>query len=52
MPDDEREVAYPTVRITYGFKKNGQHIRPGGEYAPIDPPEPAEVDLMGAKHTN
>ena len=48
MPDDEREVAYPTVRITYVFKKGRPAYTPRGEYAPIDPPESAEVELMGA----
>lgn len=48
MPDDEREVAYPKVRITYSFTKGKPAYTPRGEYAPIDPPEPAEVDLVSA----
>lgn len=49
MPDDEREVAYPRVRITYKFAKGRPAYIPRGEYAPIDPPEPAEVELIDAK---
>lgn len=48
MPEDEREVAYPKVRITYNFTKGRPAYTPRGEYAPIDPPEPAEVDLITA----
>ncbi len=48
MPEDEREVAYPKVRIAYTFTKGLPAYTPRGEYAPIDPPEPAEVDLISA----
>ena len=48
MPDDERETASPAVRITYRFTKGRPAYTPRGEYAPIDPPEPAEVDLISA----
>jgi hypothetical protein len=48
MPEDERETANPTVRITYLFTKGCSAHTPRGEYAPIDPPEPAEVELISA----
>ncbi len=48
MPDDEREVAYPKMRISYRFTKGYTPGIPRGEYAPIDPPESAEVDLVHA----
>lgn len=49
MPDDEREVAYPALEITYNFAAARPAYTPPGEYAPVDPPEPAEVDFVGAK---
>lgn len=49
MPDDEREVAYPKVEITYEYSPGCPAFTPRGEYAPIDPPEPAEVQFISAK---
>ena len=49
MPDDEREVAHPRVAITYNYAPGRPAYTPRGEYAPIDPPEPEEVDFVSAK---
>lgn len=48
MPDDEREVAYPKVAVTYNYTPGRPAFTPRGEYAPIDPPEPAEVSFVSA----
>jgi hypothetical protein len=48
MPDDEREVANVTLDIDYTFMPGRPAHTPRGEYAPIDPPEPAEVSLVKA----
>ena len=49
MPDDEREVAYPKVEITYSYLPG----HPGCMYQrngdPGFSPEPAEVDFISAK---
>ncbi len=52
MPADERDVAYPTMAITYNYKAGRRAFTPRGEYAPIDPPEPPEVELVGVKLLN
>lgn len=49
MPDDERETAHPRVEITYNYAPARPAFTPRGEYAPIDPPEPADVDFVSAK---
>jgi hypothetical protein len=49
MPDDERESAHPTVEITYNYAPARRAFTPPGEYAPIDPPEPAAVDFVSAQ---
>lgn len=48
MPDDEREVAYPKARLTYEYHPAVPAYTPPGEYAPIDPPEPALCELVSA----
>lgn len=47
--DDGYEVAHPKVEITYKYAPARPAFTPRGEYAPIDPPEGAEVDLVSAK---
>lgn len=46
---EDPEVANPTIEITYSYTPGRPAFTPRGEYAPIDPPEPAEVDLISAK---
>lgn len=48
LPDDETEVAYPIVAIEYRYTPGAPAYTPRGEYGPIDPPEPAEADLIKA----
>lgn len=48
-PDEERDVAYPMVEISYRYLPGCGPFTPPGEYAPIDPPDPPEVDFIGAK---
>lgn len=49
LPDDEYEVSYPKIEIEYRYSPGD----PGCMYQrngdPGWPPEPAEVDLIGAK---
>lgn len=52
MPDDEREVAYPTALVTYKYSPGRPAFTPRGEFGPIDPPEPADVELLGVKLLN
>ena len=52
LAEDERETAYPTLAITYRFSPYRPAHTPRGEYAPIDPPEPAEVELISATLIN
>lgn len=49
MPDDERESADPTVEIEYRYSPGCPAFTPRGEYAPIDPPDPAEVEFVSAR---
>lgn len=49
MPDDEHETAYPKVAVTYDYTPGRPAFTPRGEYAPIDPPEPAEVNFISAE---
>jgi hypothetical protein len=43
------EIAYPTLEIEYAYTPGRPAYTPRGEYAPIDPPDPAEVDYRSAK---
>jgi len=45
----ELESAHPTLEITFRYTPGLPAYTPRGEYAPIDPPEPAEVELISAK---
>jgi len=49
LPDDEYEVAYPKIEIAYRYSPGRPAFTPRGEYGPIDPPEPAEVEFIGAE---
>jgi hypothetical protein len=44
----EHEVEYPILEITFSHLPGRPAFTPRGEYAPIDPPEPAEVDFVSA----
>ena len=46
---DDVEVAYPTVEIEFDYVPGSPAVTPRGEYAPIDPPEAAEVSFRSAK---
>lgn len=48
MPDDEREVAYPTVRIDYSFSKGSPAVMYQRNGDPGWPAESAEVELIKA----
>lgn len=52
MPDDERESADPVMRIEYRYTAGRPAFTPRGEYAPIDPPDPAEVELVSVELLN
>lgn len=52
LPDDEYEVSYPEIEITYSYIRGRPAFTPRGEYGPIDPPDPAEVEVTGAKLIN
>jgi hypothetical protein len=43
------EVEYPVLEITYSYIRGRPAYTPRGEYAPIDPPDPAEVDFRSAR---
>ena len=45
----EHEVEYPILEIEYSFIPGRPAYTPRGEYAPIDPPDPAEVDFIKAR---
>lgn len=45
----EHEVEYPSVEITFSYWPGRPAFTPRGEYAPIDPPEPPEVEFVSAK---
>lgn len=49
MEPGEYEVEYPTVEITFSYLPGSPAFTPRGEYAPIDPPDPAEVEFVSAK---
>ena len=44
----EQEVEYPTLDIEFSYLPGRHAYTPRGEYAPIDPPEPPEVEFMRA----
>lgn len=48
----EHETAYPTFAITYRYSPGSHAYTPRGEYAPIDPPESAEIEFVKAHLTN
>lgn len=52
LADGEYEVAYPEVAITYDYIPGRPAYTPRGEYGPIDPPEPAEVEFVGVRVLN
>lgn len=45
----ENEIEYPTLEITFSYLPDRPAFTPRGECAPIDPPEPAEVEFVSAK---
>lgn len=48
-PDDEREVAYPTVLIEYAFSKGCREVLYLRNGDPGFPAEPPEVEAVNAK---
>jgi hypothetical protein len=44
----EQEVEYPTLDIEFSYLPGRPAFTPRGEYAPIDPPDPAEVEFLRA----
>lgn len=52
LADGEYETAYPTFVITYRYSPGSRAFTPRGEYAPIDPPESAEIEFVSAHLTN
>ncbi len=46
---NEHETAYPKLEIEFDYTPGRPAYTPRGEYAPIDPPEPAEVSFRSAK---
>lgn len=49
---DDREVAHPEIAIAYRYSPGCRAYTPRGEYAPIDPPEPPEVEFESAELLN
>jgi hypothetical protein len=45
LPPDEREVAYPTLEITYSFTKGAPEVRYQRNDGPGHPPEAAEIEV-------
>jgi hypothetical protein len=52
MAEGERETAYPVLSITYQYSPSRPAYTPRGEYGPIDPPDPAEIEFVSAKLVN
>lgn len=52
LAEGEQETAYPSFVITYQYSPGSPAFTPRGEYAPIDPPEPAEVEFISAHLVN
>jgi hypothetical protein len=46
---EDMESAFPTLDIEFDYSPGRPAFIPRGEYAPIDPPEPAEVSFRSAK---
>ena len=46
---DECEAAYPIVEITFKYWPGRPAYTPRGEYGPIDPPDPADAEIIGVK---
>jgi hypothetical protein len=46
---EDFEIAYPTLDIEFDYVPGRPAFTPRGEYAPIDPPDPAEVSFRSAK---
>lgn len=49
LEQDGLEVAYPIAEVTYRYWPGRPAYTPRGEFGPIDPPDPAEVELVGVK---
>lgn len=49
MPDDEREVAYPTVEIEFTYKRGSPAVMYQRNGDPGWPAEPAEIEFISAK---
>lgn len=49
---DDYEVAYPDIEITFRLYPGGPSPTPRGEYGPIDPPDPHEIEFVSAKLIN
>jgi hypothetical protein len=45
----ETETAYPVVEIEFSYIPGRRAYTPRGESAPIDPPEPPEVEFISAR---
>ena len=45
---EDMENAFPTLEITFDYVPGRPAFTPRGEYAPIDPPDPAEVSFRSA----
>lgn len=52
MPDDECEVAYPTIEITFTYKRGSPAVMYQRNGDPGWPAEPAEVEFISAKLVN
>lgn len=52
MPDDEREVAYPELEITYSYLRGSPAVMYQRNGDPGWPAEPAELDFISAKLIN
>ena len=46
---EDLETAYPTIEIVFDYSPGRPSYTPRGEFAPIDPPDPAEVSFRSAK---
>lgn len=49
VPESHQQVVYPEVRITYTYLPGAPAYTPRGEYAPIDPPEPPEIEVTSVE---
>ena len=46
---DGYDAWYPIVEITFNYLPGSPAYTPRGEYGPIDPPEPAEVEYVQSR---